>query len=160
MPECATVPYPNGSITVGKRRGAKRLQAKGIFPGAKVERGFDWKYGDQDGGEGGEGMVKKITNWKNVQRGAAIVSWDGARKGSYRLGFNGKVSDEAKFKLCQSCMLDPRNMTFYIGFLLEQVNCESKSCELRVASYELRVAVASRALRVASCELQLRVATN
>ena len=31
------------------RHGARRLAVKGIFPGAEVIRGRDWKWEDQDG---------------------------------------------------------------------------------------------------------------
>ena len=37
------------SIRVPARSGERRVQAKGIFTGAKVLRGSDWSYGDQDG---------------------------------------------------------------------------------------------------------------
>ena len=77
---------------VGKRRGTSRLQAKGIFPGAKVVRGPDWKWENQDGGEGKEGVVIDIRNWKHVPSSCVLVSWNYAKKGMYRVGFEGKVS--------------------------------------------------------------------
>lgn len=36
-------------IKVSPRADAVRLEAKGIFPGAEVVRGHNWKFGDQDG---------------------------------------------------------------------------------------------------------------
>ena len=76
---------------VGKRRGTSRLQAKGIFPGANVVRGPDWKWENQDGGEGKEGVVIDIRNWKHVPSSCVLVSWNYAKKGMYRVGFEGKV---------------------------------------------------------------------
>ena len=84
--------YTNPHRTkVGKRRGTSRLQAKGIFPGAKVVRGPDWKWENQDGGEGKEGVVIDIRNWKHVPSSCVLVSWNYAKKGMYRVGFEGKV---------------------------------------------------------------------
>ena len=37
------------SVAVGKRAGAVKIQAKGMFPGAIVTRGPDWEDGDKDG---------------------------------------------------------------------------------------------------------------
>lgn len=39
-------------VHVPPRKGSKRIQLKGIFVGAKVVRGPDWEWGQQDGGEG------------------------------------------------------------------------------------------------------------
>lgn len=36
-------------IKVGKRHGCQKLTAKGIYPGARVIRGMDWDWGNQDG---------------------------------------------------------------------------------------------------------------
>lgn len=54
-------------------------------------RGPDWRYKDQDGGKGKEGMVTEIMNWKNVPLSAVVISWDDADKHNYRLGYKGKV---------------------------------------------------------------------
>ena len=54
-------------------------------------RGPDWRYKDQDGGKGKEGMVTEITNWKNIPLSAVVISWDDADKHNYRLGYKGKV---------------------------------------------------------------------
>lgn len=86
------------SIKVGRRHRSKKTEAKGLFPGAKVERGPDWKYKDQDGGSGKEGDVSKITYWRDKQRSAATVCWNHAKKGNYRVGFMGKVG--VKCALC------------------------------------------------------------
>ena len=40
-----------------------RVAASGVFPGATVVRGEDWRWGDQDGGPGREGTVVEIDGW-------------------------------------------------------------------------------------------------
>ena len=42
------------------RSKSRRYQSAGIFPGAKVIRGGDWIWGDQDGGGDGVGTVSEI----------------------------------------------------------------------------------------------------
>ena len=42
---------------------SRRVPARGVFPGATVVRGPDWRWGDQDGGLGSEGTVVGITGW-------------------------------------------------------------------------------------------------
>ena len=39
------------------RRKSKKISARGIFPGARVSRGVDWQWDDQDGGNGRKGKV-------------------------------------------------------------------------------------------------------
>ncbi len=42
------------------RRKSKKLIYKGIYPGAKVTRGVDWQWDDQDGGHLSRGKVIEI----------------------------------------------------------------------------------------------------
>ena len=77
---------------MGRRSKERKIQARGIYPGAKVTRGPDWEYGNQDGGIGSSGSVKKIMNWKKNPACAATVSWENGTESTYRLGYNGKVS--------------------------------------------------------------------
>ncbi|CAL1544058.1 unnamed protein product, partial [Lymnaea stagnalis] len=57
-------------------------------PGLRVVRGLDWKYGDQDGGEGHVGTVVEIGG----QSGSATpekcvaVTWDSGARNVYRAG--------------------------------------------------------------------------
>ena len=58
------VPRPL-STQLPPRKSSKRLTAKGLFPDAKVLRGHDWLWGDQDGegvrergGRGRRGMER------------------------------------------------------------------------------------------------------
>lgn len=39
-------------VEMGPRKGCAKVQMKGIFVGAKVVRGPDWDWSNQDGGEG------------------------------------------------------------------------------------------------------------
>ena len=45
---------------VEPRRKSKKITARGIFPGARVVRGVDWQWEDQDGGNGRRGKVTEI----------------------------------------------------------------------------------------------------
>jgi len=59
----------------------------GIMPsfiGIRVVRGPDWKWGDQDGGEGHVGTVTKDLGGKKV-----TVVWDSGQEGQYRTGPEG-----------------------------------------------------------------------
>lgn len=67
------------------------MEARGIYPGAKVSRGPDWEYCNLDGEE--IGTVTKITNWLENTSSAAHVSWESGTEGTYRLGYQGKVSN-------------------------------------------------------------------
>ena len=40
-----------------------RFQVRGIFPGARVIRGVDWQWEDQDGGNGRRGKITEIQDW-------------------------------------------------------------------------------------------------
>ncbi|XP_039281221.1 E3 ubiquitin-protein ligase MIB2 [Nilaparvata lugens] len=80
-------------IDLPPRRGSTKLQLQGIFVGAKVVRGANWEWGNQDGGEGKEGIVLDVKGWENESvRSVVNVSW--STSGSinvYRLGHKGKV---------------------------------------------------------------------
>lgn len=47
-------------ILIEPRRKSKKITARGIFPGARVVRGVDWQWEDQDGGNGRRGKVTEI----------------------------------------------------------------------------------------------------
>ncbi len=46
-----TLPSPPSSTRVTLRHQQRRVAVKGLFPGAKVMRGRNWRWGDQDGKE-------------------------------------------------------------------------------------------------------------
>lgn len=83
------------------RRKSKKITARGIFPGARVVRGVDWQWEDQDGGPGRRGKVTEVQDWSTSSpRSAAYILWDNGAKNLYRLGFEGmadlKVISDAK----------------------------------------------------------------
>ena len=82
------------SIPVGKRQGATKLEARGMFKGAKVTRGPDWEWKEQDNQPPMEGEVTEVTSWSDETNNDAVrVNWNKGPKGNiYRLGTNGKVT--------------------------------------------------------------------
>ena len=86
-------------IPACKRAGAVKVQSKGFFSGAKVTRGRDWKWDDQDGGSGRIGTLTEITAWSNVERAGAKVIWNILRNNTYRAGYQGSVRIIQPFSL-------------------------------------------------------------
>ncbi|KAJ1522563.1 hypothetical protein ONE63_001749 [Megalurothrips usitatus] len=79
-------------VLVGPRSGETKVPLKGIFIGARVVRGHDWDWGNQDGGEGKTGRVTDIRGWDNESgRSVANVTWTTGSTNVYRLGHKGKV---------------------------------------------------------------------
>lgn len=98
-----------------QRKKSKKIAVRGIFSGARVVRGIDWQWDDQDMGfisqKGGlnnailqttvkRGKVYEIQDWSaslGSVRSAAYVQWDnlnnstGGIKNLYRVGFEGMV---------------------------------------------------------------------
>ncbi|XP_022097091.1 E3 ubiquitin-protein ligase MIB1-like [Acanthaster planci] len=88
-------------IGLEPRRKSKKIMARGIFPGARVVRGVDWEWEDQDGGSSRRGKVTEIQDWSSTSpRSAAYVLWDNGAKNLYRVGYEGmsdlKVVSDAK----------------------------------------------------------------
>ncbi|XP_054710060.1 E3 ubiquitin-protein ligase MIB1-like [Uloborus diversus] len=88
-------------VLIDPRRKSKKIAVRGIFPGARVVRGVDWQWEDQDGGNGRRGKVTEIQDWSAASpRSAAYVMWDNGAKNLYRVGFEGmadlKVVNDAK----------------------------------------------------------------
>ena len=78
------------------RRKAKKIPVRGIFPGARVIRGVDWQWEDQDGGNGRRGKVTEIQDWSAASpRSAAYIIWDTSAKNLYRVGFEGMADLKA-----------------------------------------------------------------
>ncbi|XP_005102534.2 E3 ubiquitin-protein ligase MIB1 [Aplysia californica] len=95
----------NERIILEPRRKSKKITARGIFPGARVVRGVDWQWEDQDGGNGRRGKVTEVQDWSAASpRSAAHVLWDNGAKNLYRVGFEGmadlKVMNDAKGGSC------------------------------------------------------------
>ena len=78
-------------VPVGKRINCTKVQSKGLFPGAKVTRGRDWKWGEQDGGSGRVGTLTEITAWNSMERSGAKVTWNLFSQNTYRAGYQGSV---------------------------------------------------------------------
>lgn len=94
-------PNSDSPTLVEARRKGKKITARGIFPGARVVRGVDWQWEDQDGGAGRRGKVTEVQDWSTTSpRSAAYILWDNGAKNLYRLGFEGmadlKVISDAK----------------------------------------------------------------
>ncbi|KAK0061423.1 E3 ubiquitin-protein ligase MIB2 [Biomphalaria pfeifferi] len=81
-------------VKVPKRRDSQnqKVLAQGIYAGAKVCRGPDWDWANQDGGEGKVGRVTDIRGWDNESgRSVAHVIWASGSTNVYRMGHKGKV---------------------------------------------------------------------
>lgn len=78
------------SIDLPVRKDAIKRELKGIYVGAKVVRGYNWEWGNQDGGEGKTGRVIDIRGWDNESaRSVANVTWMSGSTNVYRLGHKG-----------------------------------------------------------------------
>ena len=83
------------------RRKSKKIGIRGIFAGARVVRGVDWQWEDQDGGNGRRGKVTEIQDWSAASpRSAAYVIWDNSAKNLYRVGFEGMVRNVLYYRYC------------------------------------------------------------
>ncbi|KAI0220924.1 E3 ubiquitin-protein ligase MIB2 [Lamellibrachia satsuma] len=79
-------------VKVPRRSTSKKIESSGIFPRAKVVRGANWDWGNQDGGEGKQGTVQEIRGWDNESgHSVAHVTWASGVTNVYRLGHKGKV---------------------------------------------------------------------
>ena len=63
-----------------------------LEPGLRVVRGPDWKWDDQDGGEGCLGTVAESPAGGTVSRATegVVVQWDAGNRCNYRCGSDGK----------------------------------------------------------------------
>ncbi|XP_059139921.1 E3 ubiquitin-protein ligase MIB2-like [Physella acuta] len=69
-----------------------KVEVKGMFLGAKVVRGQDWKWGDQDGESGKQGQVVERRHYAtDSYRSAVKVLWTAGPDSICRVGHNGKV---------------------------------------------------------------------
>lgn len=72
------------------RKGSRKIALKGLFPGAKVKRGPDWDWGDQDGT--GTGSAVDFDNWEDSRmRNGLSIKWANGKQNSYRVGYRGKL---------------------------------------------------------------------
>lgn len=93
--EFGRVTHPDSSIIkVGKRKTSSCVKCRGFFPGAKVKRGPHWKWGNSNGGEEAQGVVRDICDWgPRGYRGAVRVCWENKKRTveQYRVGGDGEV---------------------------------------------------------------------
>jgi len=108
------------SVILEQRKKSKKITIRGIFVGARVVRGVDWQWNDQDGSNISlrelnnavsqatvrRGKVCEIQDWSIISgsvRSAAYVQWDGINasgiKNLYRVGFEGMVCYPPIYKL-------------------------------------------------------------
>ncbi|CAI8023114.1 E3 ubiquitin-protein ligase mind-bomb [Geodia barretti] len=78
------------------RADSRRIPVSGLFYGAEVVRGTDWRWNDQDGGVGRTGKVVEVLDWSNeggsgYERSVVLVTWENGNKKKYRAGHRGKV---------------------------------------------------------------------
>lgn len=60
---------PDGRrVLLESRRKSKKSLSRGLFPGARVVRGFDWQWEDQDGGKGRKGKLTEIQGIKTSNK--------------------------------------------------------------------------------------------
>ncbi|XP_050406417.1 E3 ubiquitin-protein ligase HECTD1 isoform X3 [Patella vulgata] len=87
--------------TIRRQRRLLRTHVlKQMLPGARVVRGMDWKWRDQDGN--GEGLVTG-----ELHNGWVDVTWDNGGSNSYRMGAEGK------YDLALAPSHDPEKLRFY-----------------------------------------------
>lgn len=63
----------------------------GVQVGMRVVRGVDWKWGQQDGGEGGVGTVVELGRHgsPSTPDRTVVVQWDHGTRTNYRAGYQG-----------------------------------------------------------------------
>ncbi|GAU99720.1 hypothetical protein RvY_10678 [Ramazzottius varieornatus] len=77
-------------VLLEPRLKAKKKKSKGLFANARVVRGHDWMWEDQDGGDGKRGKLTEIQDWSAASpRSAAYIIWESGVKNLYRVGFEG-----------------------------------------------------------------------
>ncbi|CAH1175954.1 unnamed protein product [Phaedon cochleariae] len=80
----------SSGVDLPPRSEARKCELHGIFVGAKVMRGYNWEWGNQDGGEEKIGIVLDIRGWDNESsRSVANVKWFSGSTNVYRLGHKG-----------------------------------------------------------------------
>ncbi len=74
------------------RKRSKKVTQRGLCAGARVVRGVDWQWEQQDGAPGRRGKVSELQDWAAASpRSAAYVVWGNAARSLYRVGFEGMV---------------------------------------------------------------------
>lgn len=105
-------------VLLPPRRDSAKTRACGMFPGASVVRGADWRYGEQDGNSSVRtGKVQAVADWGvGGSRDAVEVVWDTGPARLYRIGRDGKVD--------LRCTVSGRGNHFYADHLPAVGRCE------------------------------------
>lgn len=80
----------------------------GVQVGMRVVRGVNWKWGQQDGGEGGVGTVVELGRHgsPSTPDRTVVVQWDHGTRTNYRAGYQGAhdllLYDNAQIGACGS----------------------------------------------------------
>ncbi|GBP81615.1 E3 ubiquitin-protein ligase Ufd4 [Eumeta japonica] len=82
---CETAPRTCGGPASGGRTRRLSRGTRGVCAGARVVRGADWKWRDQDGPQPALGTVTS-----DLHNGWVDVRWDHGGRNSYRMGAEGK----------------------------------------------------------------------
>ncbi|XP_052081431.1 E3 ubiquitin-protein ligase MIB2-like [Mytilus californianus] len=87
------IEYPgHKGVKVPKRQMTQRQKLLGIDVGARVIRGANWRWANQDGGPGQQGEVIALVNFSlDTDRDAAEITWGNEHSNVYRLGYEGMV---------------------------------------------------------------------
>ncbi|XP_071805761.1 E3 ubiquitin-protein ligase MIB2-like [Asterias amurensis] len=83
--------YHIQGVEVPPRSKSTKCKALGMFPGARVMRGPDWEWKEQDGGEGTVGVVCELDQSPGSYRSWVKVQWPSKSMNSYRCGKDGKM---------------------------------------------------------------------
>ena len=101
-------------VLLEPRKKAKKVQSKGIYPGARVIRGVDWQWENQDQSHSNRGRVMEVRGWnEHAPNSAAYVIWDNSFKNLYRCGFEGMVL-LLLHKNLRKCVFVFKNLLFFI----------------------------------------------
>ncbi|KAH1024185.1 E3 ubiquitin-protein ligase MIB2 [Dendroctonus ponderosae] len=80
----------SAGVELPTRQNARKCVLSGIFVDAKVVRGYNWEWGNQDGGDGKIGKVVDIRGWDTESaRSVAKVHWFSGKTNVYRLSHKG-----------------------------------------------------------------------
>ncbi|VDH99791.1 E3 ubiquitin-protein ligase mind-bomb [Mytilus galloprovincialis] len=87
--------FSSKGVKMPKRKdtlNSTKVRAQGLINGARVVRGPDWDWGNQDGGEGKIGKITEIRGWDSEsERSVSNVAWQTGSTNVYRVGHKGKV---------------------------------------------------------------------
>ncbi|XP_073976711.1 E3 ubiquitin-protein ligase mind bomb 2 isoform X2 [Rhodnius prolixus] len=79
-------------VHLPSRTGSPKKLLLGMFVGAKVQRGKNWEWADQDGGPESCGRIVETRGWDNeTWRSVVNVTWASGLTNIYRVGHKGKV---------------------------------------------------------------------